>query len=65
MRERAEQIGGRLELLSRPGAGTEVQLEIPGKVVFEADVAGPWWRRLRKRSTAMPNTPSAREQGEQ
>lgn len=65
MRERAEEIGAKLEVLSRPGAGTEVQLEVPGKVVFETGVAEPWWGRLRKRSSAMPNTPSAGEQEEQ
>jgi len=36
MRERAEQIGAKLEVLSRPGAGTEVELSIPGKVAFES-----------------------------
>ena len=29
MRERAEELGGSLELLSRPGAGTRVVLEVP------------------------------------
>jgi signal transduction histidine kinase len=34
MRERAERIGGRLRVWSRPGAGTEVELSIPGHVAF-------------------------------
>jgi signal transduction histidine kinase len=35
MRERAERVGGRLRLWSRPGAGTEVELSIPGHVAFK------------------------------
>jgi signal transduction histidine kinase len=34
MRERAEQIGGRLEMWSEVGAGTEVELRIPGSVAY-------------------------------
>ena len=34
MRERAEKIGARLRLWSRPGAGTEVELSIPGHLAF-------------------------------
>lgn len=29
MRERAERIGGRLTLDSKPGAGTELRVEVP------------------------------------
>ncbi|MFZ0200225.1 MAG: two-component regulator propeller domain-containing protein [Candidatus Sulfotelmatobacter sp.] len=36
MRERAEKIGAKLLVLSRPNAGTEVELSIPGRVAFEA-----------------------------
>jgi signal transduction histidine kinase/ligand-binding sensor domain-containing protein len=35
MRERAEGIGGQLTVRSRMGAGTEVELTIPGAVAFE------------------------------
>lgn len=49
MRERAEEIGGKLDVLSRPGAGTEVQLVVPGRVVFETGVAENWWKGLSKR----------------
>jgi signal transduction histidine kinase/ligand-binding sensor domain-containing protein len=35
MRERAEQIGGRLKVWSRAAAGTEVELIVPGHVAFE------------------------------
>ncbi len=34
MRERAKRIGGELELWSEPGAGTEVELKIPGPVAY-------------------------------
>jgi signal transduction histidine kinase len=35
MRERAQRIGSRLEFWSEAGAGTEVQLVVPGAVVYE------------------------------
>jgi signal transduction histidine kinase len=31
MRERADAVGGRLEIMSAPGAGTEVRLTLPGR----------------------------------
>ena len=34
MRERAEQIGARLDIWSEVGAGTEVELRIPGSVAY-------------------------------
>jgi signal transduction histidine kinase len=34
MRERSERIGGRLRVWSRPGAGTEVELSVPGHVAY-------------------------------
>jgi signal transduction histidine kinase len=34
MRERAQQIGARLSVWSRPGAGTEVDLSIPPKLAY-------------------------------
>ena len=41
MRERAEQIGGRVEVWSKAGMGTEVALTIPGAAVY----ASPQTRR--------------------
>lgn len=35
MRERSEEIGASLKLRSREGAGTEVELDIPGNIAFE------------------------------
>jgi predicted ATPase/GAF domain-containing protein len=40
MRERAEQIGARLNLWSKVGAGTEVELCIPGSVAYGARSGG-------------------------
>jgi signal transduction histidine kinase len=37
MRERAERIGATLTILSRVGEGTEVRLNVPGHVIYEAD----------------------------
>lgn len=36
MRERAERIGARFKVLSRPGSGTEVELSVPGDIAFES-----------------------------
>ena len=36
MKERAERICGRLRVLSRAAAGTEVELTVPGKIAFES-----------------------------
>jgi signal transduction histidine kinase len=36
MRERAQQIGGQLEIWSQVGAGTEVDLTIPGAIAYAA-----------------------------
>jgi len=49
MRERAEKIGGRFTIRSRGGAGTEIELTVPGKVAFDRKPAGrhgPWIARL-------------------
>jgi signal transduction histidine kinase len=66
MRERSERIGGRLRVWSRPGAGTEVELSVPGHVAFPSPPArGPlrwlrsltrWWTRQipRSRDSAGP-----------
>jgi signal transduction histidine kinase/ligand-binding sensor domain-containing protein len=37
MRERSQRIGATLKLRSRPGAGTEIELMIPGHIAFEDD----------------------------
>jgi len=37
MRERASSIGAQLRIWSRPGAGTEVEIHVPGHILAEAD----------------------------
>jgi nitrate/nitrite-specific signal transduction histidine kinase len=41
MRERAQTMGGRLVIWSRPGAGTEIDLEIPAQVAYQNGFRGP------------------------
>jgi len=48
MRERAEKIGAKFSVLSRAGAGTEVELSVPGKVAFETTSSETWWKRLSR-----------------
>ena len=48
MRERAEKIGAKFAVLSRAGAGTEVELSVPGKVAFETASSEGWWKRLTR-----------------
>jgi signal transduction histidine kinase/ligand-binding sensor domain-containing protein len=48
MRERANLSGGKLSIWSRPGAGTKVELLIPGKLAYEESGRSdkvPWWER--------------------
>jgi signal transduction histidine kinase/ligand-binding sensor domain-containing protein len=51
MRERAERMGARLKVWSRAGAGTEIELSVPGETAFQGKPAAGWlgWvqRRLR------------------
>lgn len=49
MRERAQKLGGQLEVGSPPGAGTEVSLTVPGATAYRApDAKGKtsWFRRV-------------------
>ena len=54
MRERAKKLGGQLEVWSRPGAGTEIDLRVPADVAYRPSQAGSGRaRRLAtSRSTA-------------
>ncbi len=50
MRERAELIGGRLEVWSQHGSGTEVELTIPaGKVYAMSSERRGWWSTTQTR----------------
>jgi signal transduction histidine kinase len=37
MRERAQKIGAPLDVWSRPGAGTEIELRIAGSIAYVSD----------------------------
>jgi signal transduction histidine kinase len=49
MRERANHIGAQLDVWSRPGAGTEVELSIPGSIAYEVFPTRAGFRLFRKR----------------
>ncbi|MBB3178792.1 sensor histidine kinase [Variovorax sp. Sphag1AA] len=51
MRARAADVGGRLAVWSRPGAGTEVELTLPNRVAFANYSGGPSWRWTSKGSS--------------
>lgn len=50
MHERAKQIGGQLDVWSKVGAGTEVELSIPGSIAYEALPKRGGFRLFRKRT---------------
>jgi signal transduction histidine kinase len=48
MRERAKKVGAHLDVWSRPGAGTEVELRIAASIAYVSESNGSWLRRLRR-----------------
>ncbi len=55
MRERAEKVGAKLRLWSRPAAGTEVELTVPGHVAFQSHTSARprhWISRFHPRPVA-------------
>ena len=48
MKERAERLGGSISIRSRPGEGTEVNLTVPGHLLYQTDGPRSGWR-LRDR----------------
>jgi len=46
MRERAEKIGGKLEVLSGVDAGTEIALSVPGPLAFQDASTSHFWKWL-------------------
>lgn len=54
MRERAEEINAKFKVWSRAGAGTEIELSIPGDIAYElrsSDRRPNWFARLNPRKT--------------
>jgi signal transduction histidine kinase/ligand-binding sensor domain-containing protein len=48
MRERAEKIGGKLDMWSRAGAGTEIEFSISASLAYQQDTLLGAWAILRK-----------------
>jgi signal transduction histidine kinase len=46
MRERAEDVGGRLEVRSRVDSGTEVELSIPGNIAYGGSARRSWLSKV-------------------
>jgi signal transduction histidine kinase len=46
MRERAEIVGGRLEVWSRLDSGTQIELTIPGATAYGVSARRSWWSRV-------------------
>jgi nitrate/nitrite-specific signal transduction histidine kinase len=60
MRERAAIVGGRLDVRSRIGVGTEIELRVPGPTAYRTSGRTSWWSRLRRR-TAEPSDATAHD----
>lgn len=69
MRERADRIGARLYVRSRAGAGTEIQLTVPGRIAFRDHriYRAAWFggRLLRRNGVPAENTESQKARAEQ
>jgi signal transduction histidine kinase/ligand-binding sensor domain-containing protein len=50
MRERAGQLGGQLDIWSKPGVGTEVELTVAGSVAYGTSLRRPLFRWFRKKA---------------
>ena len=46
MRERAELFGGKLEVWSKLGSGTQLDLSIPGAIAYDLVARRRWWSKL-------------------
>jgi signal transduction histidine kinase len=53
MRERAKQVGGKLDFWSRAGAGTEIELSIPGSIAYRTSVARSLFPFVRKKASGL------------
>ena len=48
MRERAQKIGGKLNIQSNPGGGTGIELTIPARVAYPQSADGSRWQRIKR-----------------
>jgi signal transduction histidine kinase len=58
MRERSEDIGASLKLRSRVGAGTEVEITLPGAIAYKGRARGPLFRGFSRLSRNKPTPQS-------
>jgi len=49
MRERAKQVGGELDIWSRPGAGTEIELTVARSIAYDPSTSGRLSRLFRSK----------------
>jgi len=54
MRERANKLGGQLDVWSKPGAGTEIDLRVPANVAYRRSKTR--WGRIRSRLATFCST---------
>ncbi|HET6217296.1 MAG TPA: two-component regulator propeller domain-containing protein [Acidobacteriaceae bacterium] len=54
MRERAESLGGQMEVWSESGAGTEIQLTIPAAIAYQEPIKRERFRFFRSKRTTLP-----------
>ena len=54
MRERAQRMGAELQLWSRPGSGTEIELTVPAATAYRGVRAGRSWFRRRPAAPGPP-----------
>ncbi len=48
MRERVSRIGGHMDLWSRPGAGTEIEIRMPSAIAYRRNERNVGWRWIRR-----------------
>jgi signal transduction histidine kinase/ligand-binding sensor domain-containing protein len=57
MRERAKKVGGQFTMWSEPGAGTEAELTVPGRIAYAKSLTtGGRWLRVGRRFARGTNT---------
>jgi signal transduction histidine kinase/ligand-binding sensor domain-containing protein len=60
MRERAEEIGAKLRVLSSPAAGTEIDLTVPARIAFEPRISASRFHWLAKLKPAIMREPPSK-----
>jgi signal transduction histidine kinase len=50
MKERAKRLGAHFDIWSKPGAGTELELNLPGSIAYEPSPRRPGFRLFRRKA---------------